>query len=118
MQGSSRLSLHDEDGDGEGAQQGQLAAVSGNNLQPEYFLIRRLLSATYHHRKWIMSLCALANKEPCLQVIERRESVMMQEDSFTLEQPASSRRAGSEFLQEANRLLSSPSTVSTIIVLY
>ena len=48
-------------------------------------------------------------------MIERRESVMMQEDNFTLEQPASSRRrVGSEFLQEANRLVSgfSQNTVS------
>ena len=52
-------------------------------------------------------MCAHANKELCLQVIERRESVMMQEDSFTLEQPASSRKPGSEFLQEANRFVAS-----------
>ena len=38
-------------------------------------------------------------------MIERRESVMMQEENFTLEQPVTRRRrAGSEFLQEANRL--------------
>ena len=47
-----------------------------------------------------------------LQVIERRESVMMEEDknedkdTFSLNQLATSRKTGSEFLQEAYRWIS------------